>query len=58
MIVRVCSLVAAGLATVMVLQHAFAFPVGGEQTTLPAGTELSEDALDHPREVSRTTVFV
>src|ERR1700733_2514909 len=51
MIVRVCSSVAAGLATVMVLQQAFAFPVDGEQTTLPAGTELSEDALDHPREV-------
>ena len=51
MIVRVCSLVAAVIATIMLLQQAFAFPVGGEQTTLPAGTELSEDALDHPREV-------
>jgi cytochrome c peroxidase len=50
-IVRVFSLVAAGLAAVLVLQHAFAFPVGGEQTTLPAGTELNEDALDRPREV-------
>jgi cytochrome c peroxidase len=50
-IVRALSLVAAGLAAVLVLQHAFAFPVDGKQTTLPAGTELNEDALDLPREV-------
>jgi cytochrome c peroxidase len=42
---------AAGVAAVLALQHACAFPVGGEQTTLPAGTELNEDALDRPREV-------
>lgn len=51
MIVRTLSLVATGLAAVLVLQHAFAFPVDGNQTTLPAGTELNEDALDLPREV-------
>jgi cytochrome c peroxidase len=50
-IVRALLLVAAGLATILALQHAFAFPVDGEQTTLPAGTELNEDALDRPREV-------
>jgi len=28
-----------------------AFPLGGDQTVLPAGTELNEDALDRPTEV-------
>jgi hypothetical protein len=28
-----------------------AFPLGGDQTVLPAGTELNEDALERPREV-------
>jgi cytochrome c peroxidase len=28
-----------------------AFPVNGDQTVLPAGTELNEDALTNPREV-------
>src|ERR1700744_1182503 len=28
-----------------------AFPVDGDQTTLPPKTELNEDALDKPREV-------
>ncbi|MDB5611355.1 MAG: hypothetical protein JWP25_8255 [Bradyrhizobium sp.] len=50
MIVRAFTLVVAGLATVLVLQQAFAFPVDGKQTTLPTGTELNEDALDLPRE--------
>jgi cytochrome c peroxidase len=31
-----------------------AFPVDGNQTTLPPGTELNEDALDKPREVFRS----
>jgi cytochrome c peroxidase len=48
---RVLLSVVAGLAAALMLQHAFAFPIGGEQTTLPVGTELNEDALDHPREV-------
>src|SRR3981081_886692 len=48
---RSLSLVGAGLAAVLGLQHAFAFPVDGKQTTLPTGTELNEDALDLPREV-------
>jgi cytochrome c peroxidase len=32
-------------------QRVLAFPVDGDQTTLPARTELDEDALDKPREV-------
>jgi Di-haem cytochrome c peroxidase len=31
-----------------------AFPVHGNQTVLPAGSELNEDALDRPREVFRS----
>jgi hypothetical protein len=31
-----------------------AFPVDGDQTTLPPKTELNEDALDRPREVFRS----
>src|SRR5271170_5899633 len=48
---RVLLSFAIGFATALVIQHAVAFPVVGEQTTLPAGTELNEDALEHPREV-------
>ena len=36
--------------------RAGAFPVDGDQTTLPAKTELNEDALDKPREVFRSEV--
>ncbi len=31
-----------------------AFPVDGDQTTLPRSTELNEDALQTPREVFRS----
>ena len=31
-----------------------AFPVNGNQTVLPIGTELNEDALDRPHEVFRS----
>ena len=48
--VRVFLSAAAGLALVLVLQHAFAFPVEGVNTPLPVGTELDDDALDQPRE--------
>src|SRR5260370_36140383 len=50
MIVRVFLSAATGLAMVLVLQHALAFPVVGEQTPLPGGTELNDDALEQPRE--------
>jgi cytochrome c peroxidase len=36
------------------LSSAQAFPVGGDQTVLPAGTELNEDALFVPREVFKS----
>jgi len=33
-----------------------AFPVDGDQTTLPAKTELNEDAIQRPREVFRSEI--
>jgi cytochrome c peroxidase len=50
MIVRVFLPAATGLAMALLLQHALAFPVVGEQTPLPVGTELNDDALEQPRE--------
>ncbi len=35
------------------LRDSYGFPLTGDQTTLPPGTELNEDALDRPREVFR-----
>jgi cytochrome c peroxidase len=45
---------ALGLLIAAVQQRAIAFPVDGDQTALPAKTELNEDALDRPREVFRS----
>ena len=44
---------AALLALVVTLLplRAMAFPLGGDQTVLPAGTEFSEEALARPREI-------
>jgi len=50
LIVRVFLSAAAGLASVLVLQHALAFPIEGVNTSLPVGTELDDDAVDQPRE--------
>jgi cytochrome c peroxidase len=36
------------------IQGAFAFPVGGDQTVLPVGAELNEDAINLPREVFKS----
>jgi len=42
-------------ALISLAAHAVrAFPVDGDQTTLPAKTELNEEALDKPREVFRS----
>lgn len=48
---RLLSLTALGIGLAAAFQNAFAFPVGGNQTLLPVGTELNEDAIDLPREV-------
>src|SRR6202000_757902 len=42
---------ALGLLVAGVVGRVAAFPVDGDQTTLPPKTELNEDALDKPREV-------
>jgi cytochrome c peroxidase len=39
------------------LRSTGAFPVNGEQTVLPVGTELNEDALDVPREIFKSGVL-
>ena len=45
----VCS---AGFGLLLLLpRHAASFPVDGDQTVLPPGTELNEDALQRPREI-------
>jgi hypothetical protein len=38
----------------LIAAPAEAFPVNGNQTVLPVGTELNEVALDRPREVFRS----
>ena len=45
-----CAAVALALAAVLA-GRVVAFPVDGNQTALPAKTELNEDVLDRPREV-------
>jgi cytochrome c peroxidase len=45
---------ALGLLLFGIQARVAAFPVDGDQTTLPAKTELNEDALDKPREVFRS----
>ena len=45
---------ALGLLLFSMQVRVVAFPVDGDQTTLPAKTELNEDALDKPREVFRS----
>ena len=45
---------ALGILIACIHQHVVAFPVDGDQTTLPPKTELNEDALDKPREVFRS----
>jgi cytochrome c peroxidase len=53
---RRCWIVAAAFGCLVIGPHksVSAFPVDGDQTALPARTELNEDALDKPREVFRS----
>jgi cytochrome c peroxidase len=46
-----------GLLLVGACGRAMAFPVDGDQTTLPPKTELNEDALSKPREVFRSEII-
>jgi cytochrome c peroxidase len=59
MTVRRSSIAAAlafGLLFAGVCGRVTAFPVAGDQTTLPPKTELNEDALDKPREVFHSAI--
>ena len=47
---------AIGLAFVSLYEGALAFPLDGNQTVLPAKTELNEDALGRPREVFHSEI--
>jgi Di-haem cytochrome c peroxidase len=49
----VCMAVLLALPAISI-RHAASFPVYGDQTVLPAGTELNQDALNVPREQFRT----
>jgi len=51
---RICRPAAAVLLWCALAPGAGAFPQGGDQAVLPAGTELNEDALDRPREIFRS----
>lgn len=51
---RWMAIAGACLAAVLTLDRAAAFPLSGDQTVLPAGTELNEDARTRPREVFRS----
>jgi Di-haem cytochrome c peroxidase len=56
MIVRYASAAAFGFGLLICISQGrvAAFPVDGDQATLPSRTELNEDALDKPREVFRS----
>jgi cytochrome c peroxidase len=56
MIIRRSWIATLALGVVLAGPHGrvVAFPVDGDQTTLPPKTELNEDALDKPREVFRS----
>ena len=46
-----------GLIAVLPLRDAQPFPLNGNDTTLPAGTELNEEAIERPRELFHTEAF-
>jgi hypothetical protein len=48
--------IAPALVTLSLLGSAGAFPVDGDQTVLPAKTELDEDALNKPRETFHSEI--
>src|SRR5712672_2670846 len=48
---------ALGLLLALPLAYSRSFPLSGGETVLPPGTELNEDALARPREVSRSELI-
>ena len=47
---------ALGFLLICLVGRVMAFPLDGDQTTLPPKTELNEDALDRPREIFRSEI--
>lgn len=54
---RIAAIVALSLLLGGVCERVTAFPVAGDQTTLPPKTELNEDALDKPREIFHSEIL-
>lgn len=50
------SIISAAILLATAISGARAFPVGGDQTVLPVGSELNEEALYVPREVFKSEV--
>jgi cytochrome c peroxidase len=57
MFVRALVLLAALFVAAVGLEKALAFPIDGDQSVLPAGTELNEDSLRVPREAFHSEVL-
>jgi hypothetical protein len=51
LIAALCLAIAAFLLPWPSVRHAGSFPLSGDQTVLPAGTDLNEETLDRPREL-------
>lgn len=51
------AILAVGLLIAGFHERVLAFPVSGDQTTLPAKTELNEDALARPREIFHSEIL-
>lgn len=49
--IRLARITLLAFTAALLAPRAMAFPLGGDQTVLPAGTELSEEALARPREL-------
>src|SRR5262245_46032851 len=46
-----------GALLALPVSHSYAFPLSGDDTALPPGTEFNEEALDRPREVFKSEFF-
>jgi cytochrome c peroxidase len=51
---RFVAAIAAGCGLIATAPEGRTFPIHGDQTVLPNGTELNEDTLSHPREIFKS----
>jgi hypothetical protein len=54
---RICRMLVLCVLSVLAAHQTSAFPLSGDQTVLPPGTDLNEDAFDRPREVFRSQLL-